>query len=394
MILDQIQWVDIAVFLVFLAPCLLIDVGVIELLKCASKALPFLMFVMPFQLIHERYFTPVPKQSPFVQQASLFQDVVIRCVRYAFADIPASIGRVFFSKPVALPFMRFRMLRNGFLRSPVKWREIDDGDKRGVLAMLDDTQEPDIIIYYCHGGGFSMGSSFFYLEFLFAWLDLLKESGYNNPAVFALEYTLVPEATYPTQLQQALVGYKHCLKLVDDPSRVVVSGDSAGATLILSLLLCLSDYSGLKKKLPGLAVIISPWVTIISDKNQNTPSDYLNKDSLHLYGSQYIGENGSADDALVSPGRCKDLSWWKRASPSSGWFVIYGKEEVFAPETKNLLTVLRKTGKEVSEHEEEGWIHAWPVVKLFLSNTQEERLGGLKSIVKTIADRVPPRKMI
>lgn len=239
-----------------------------------------------------------------------------------------------------------------------------------------------------------MGSSHFYLEFLLAWISLLKQAGYQNPALFALEYTLVPEATYPTQVQEALSGYKHCLSLVDDPTRIVVGGDSAGATLVLSLLLCLSDYSSLKKKLPGLAVIISPWVTVISEKNRNTRSDYLNADSLRLYGTQYIGGSGSENDALVSPGQCKDVNWWRRASPAHGWFFIYGTEEVFQPDTKDMIALLKKTGEEVTEHEEKGWIHAWPVVKMFLSTTQEDRQSGLRSIVETIIDRIPRREKI
>jgi len=76
-----------------------------------------------------------------------------------------------------------------------------------------------------------MGSSYFYLEFLIAWLSLLKSSGFHNPAIFALEYTLVPDQAYPVQLQQALSAYKNiCAN--HDPARIVVSGDSAGATLI------------------------------------------------------------------------------------------------------------------------------------------------------------------
>ncbi|KAI7514772.1 hypothetical protein KC331_g22536, partial [Hortaea werneckii] len=133
----------------------------------------------------------------------------------------------------------------------------------------------------------------------------------------------------------------------------------------------------MRSKLPALAIPISPWATIISDKNQNTPSDYLNAESLHLYGSQYIGTKASAKDALVSPGACKDKAWWRRASPSKGWFFVYGAEEVFAPEAKDLIALLRDVGVKVEEHEEAGWIHAWPVVKLFLCNRQQERLGGL-----------------
>ena len=280
------------------------------------------------------------------------------------------------------------MLRHGYLRNPIYWREVDRSGLKGVYMIHDETQRADIVVYYCHGGGFSMGSAYFYLEFLFAWVSLLKDAGYDNPALFALEYTLVPEATYPTQVQQALAGYKYVLSIVDGPSYICVSGDSAGATLILSLLLCLSDYSALRNKMPGLAVIISPWAAIISSKNQNTQSDYLNAESLHLYGSQYIGTKATVNDALVSPGRCKDLSWWRRASPTAGWFFIYGAEEVFAPETRDLIDVLKRADVNVAEHEEKGWVHAWPVVKLFLCNTQEDTQSRLQSIVRVTKQRI------
>jgi len=78
---------------------------------------------MPYELFKER--TLLKKdQSPFVQQATWFQDVVIRCVRFAFAQIDAKIGAVFFSKGVSIPFFYFRMFRHGYLRCPVHWEEI------------------------------------------------------------------------------------------------------------------------------------------------------------------------------------------------------------------------------------------------------------------------------
>ncbi|KAK5009495.1 hypothetical protein LTR28_000751 [Elasticomyces elasticus] len=233
-----------------------------------------------------------------------------------------------------------------------------------------------------------MGSSYFYMEFLLAWVTLLKEAGYKNPALLALEYTLVPEATYPTQLQQTLAGYEYVEAKVEDSSRICVGGDSAGATLILSLLLLMSDHPDYKNRLPGLAVMISPWVTIVSPKNRDTASDYLNADSLHLYGSQYAGKRGSLDDPLVSPGKCKDISWWRRATPSQGWYFLFGSEEVFGPETRDLIRMLKDGGVQVEEHEEPGWIHAWPVVKLFLGDGQMARQSGLKSIARVTRQRL------
>ena len=235
-----------------------------------------------------------------------------------------------------------------------------------------------------------MGSSYFYLEFLLAWVAILKESGYRNPALFALEYTLVPEATYPTQVEEAQRGYEFVLSIIEDSSRICVSGDSAGATLMLSLLLSMSEKPRQRLKLPGLGVMISPWAVILSPKNKDTPSDYLNADSLHLYGSQYVGKRGHADDPLISPGMCKDLGRWKRAAPIKGWLIVYGAEEVFAPETRDLIDVLKRAETEVSTHEEQGWIHAWPVVKLFLCDEQRERQSGLRSIVKYMWARIDP----
>ena len=344
---------------------------------------------MPYQFITEHYFTPPSDRSPFVRQASLFQDIVIRCVRYAFARIPATIGKVFFSKPVALPFFTFRKLRHGFLRTSIHWHEVRQPNLQGLWIIADRSREPNIVVYYAHGGGFSMGSSYFYLEFLLAWVGLLRDvAGYKNPALFALEYTLVPEATFPRQLHEAAAGYEYVLSRAPDSSRICVGGDSAGATLILSLLLSMSEKPRQRLDLPGLAVIISPWSVVLSPKNRDTPSDYLNADSLHKYGEQYIGKTGQNDDPLVSPGMCTDLGRWKRASPKHGWLFLYGAEEVFAPSTRELIGTLKKAETEVVVHEEKGWIHAWPVVKLFLCNGQDERQSGLRSIVKFTRERI------
>jgi acetyl esterase/lipase len=225
------------------------------------------------------------------------------------------------------------------------------------------------------------------MEFLLAWVTLLKAAGFENPALFALEYTLVPDAVYPTQIQECYLGYQHVLNLVDDPSLICVSGDSAGATLILSLMLYLSE-SELGDQLPGHACMISPWVSVISEKNRNTASDYLDADSLRLYGLQYIGTKVPYDDPLVSPGNCKDPERWARASPSMGWSFLFGSEEVLGPETHDLIEVLRKGGQEVYVEEEEGQIHAWPVALLYLGESRESRLLGLSNIVSAMAKRL------
>jgi hypothetical protein len=79
------------------------------------------VFKLPVSFIRERYLRRTEERSLFVQSATPFEDFVIRCVRYAFVNVPPRIGRVFFSETVARPFLRFRMLRHGYLRSPIYW---------------------------------------------------------------------------------------------------------------------------------------------------------------------------------------------------------------------------------------------------------------------------------
>jgi len=236
-----------------------------------------------------------------------------------------------------------------------------------------------------------MGSSYFYLEFLLAWLSLLKESGFKNPAIFALEYTLVPEASYPTQVQQAIAAYKYVLSITNDASRICVSGDSAGATLVLSLLLHLKRPDLLNTDqipVPGLALLISPWVTLISPKDQNTPSDFLSVAHLHHYARQYAGASTFITDPLVSPGSSRDVAWWTRACPSAGMSIFFGAEEVFAAEIRDLTAFLGKIGVRIEVCEEVAAVHAWPVVDMFLGGSRERRLRGLRMIAGDVGRRL------
>jgi acetyl esterase/lipase len=232
-----------------------------------------------------------------------------------------------------------------------------------------------------------MGSAYFYIEFLMAWATRLKESGFENPAVFALEYTLVPDAQWPTQFNETRAGYTFLRETFGDGSaaKICVSGDSAGATLILSMLLQPGhleqdpQFQALNK--PGLAILISPWTHLVSPLNRNTPSDYLDRESLHLYAKQYAGKSTTTDE-VISPGL--STGRWKHASPINGYRIVYGSEEVFGPGIHEVVKHMKTSGAAVKDHEHKAGIHAWPVVNLFLGDSREERLSGIDIITEYI----------
>lgn len=232
-----------------------------------------------------------------------------------------------------------------------------------------------------------MGSAYFYIEFLMAWATRLKDSGFHNPAVFALEYTLVPDATWPTQFNEARAGYRFLRNTFGEGSaaKICVSGDSAGATIMLSMMLQ-QGYLELDPQTkvshrPGLAVLLSPWTHLVSELNRNTPSDYLDRNSLHLYAKQYSGD-ATTEDEIISPGL--SLSRWKQCSPVNGYRIIYGGEEVFGPGIQNMIHNIKENGALVKAHELEAGIHAWPVVNLFLGESRKERLLGLDVMTEYI----------
>lgn len=136
-----------------------------------------------------------------------------------------------------------------------------------------------------------------------------------------------------------------------------------------------------------LAILISPWVTLVSGGHHNTKSDYLDAGRLHIYAEDYAGNNFSSNDCLLSPGRCRDISWWQRACPPLGLFVEYGNEEVFAPEIGGLVQFLRRGGVNINSRGQFGGIHAWPVASLFLSESNK-RLKGLNALVREIKDKI------
>ena len=160
-------------------------------------------------------------------------------------------------EPQDYPAKRAAEVRqNRFVRIP-KQVQITETVLGGVPAeLLTHPKNPtDRIVLYLHGGGFVVGSVKTRRMFTGYLADRL---GYN---VAAPEYRLAPEHPYPAAPEDAMKAWNYLMLLGYGARDVILTGDSAGGNLALSLMLRLKQEGRL---LPRGLVLMSPWTDLTS----------------------------------------------------------------------------------------------------------------------------------
>lgn len=153
----------------------------------------------------------------------------------------------------------------------------------------------DKVICYIHGGGFIGACTKARMPFVSA---LVKRFGYD---VFSIDYRLAPEYRHPCQLEDCLDGYLRLLERYK-PENIVLIGESAGGTLVLTLSLLLRDRS---LPLPKAVLVNSP-ATQLAEYTDSYRKFSLKEDFIVTEGilenmlGVYIRED-EAKDPYVSP---------------------------------------------------------------------------------------------
>ena len=111
------------------------------------------------------------------------------------------------------------------------------------------------VILYCHGGGYSTGSS----KYARTLTSKLASSTFMD--VLCFDYRLAPEHPHPAALEDAMKAWNYLMLQGYGAGQVIVAGDSAGGNLALALTLKLKDEQRL---LPKGLVLLSPWTDLTS----------------------------------------------------------------------------------------------------------------------------------
>ena len=133
------------------------------------------------------------------------------------------------------------------------------------------------VILYCHGGGYSTGSS------LYARTLTNKLAMSTSMDVLCFDYRLAPEHPYPAALEDAMKAWNYLMLLGYGARDVILTGDSAGGNLALSLMLRLKQEGRL---LPRGLVLMSPW----TDLTASGQSYETKKDVDPVLDAEYIGQ--------------------------------------------------------------------------------------------------------
>ncbi|MCJ1396668.1 hypothetical protein MMC18_009560 [Xylographa bjoerkii] len=166
----------------------------------------------------------------------------------------------------------------GVLEDPEVTPVVVGGTWYAAPPIQKDIETRKVILHF-HGGAYAINQG------------RERDAGYAaklllhhvGPRVLMPQYRLGSRAggQFPAALQDAVTSYKYLLDSGFAASSIVVSGDSAGGNIAITLLRYISEHKGLLPS-PSAGLLWSPWVDVyrcledgVAERNRNYKTDYL-----------------------------------------------------------------------------------------------------------------------
>jgi acetyl esterase/lipase len=205
-------------------------------------------------------------------------------------------------------------------------------------------------ILHLHGGAYVQQISAHHWRFVRRLLERM------DAVVTVPLYPLAPTHDVTETLPMVRKVYDLSLA-AEEPSRRVLSGDSAGGGLCLALA---QQFREEEHPQPGRIVLVSPWLDVTMSHpevaEQDARDPYLGAKGLAEAGRRYAG-----------PLEVRD----PRVSPIFGAFdglapmvVFIGTRDVLLPDARRLRKAATAAGVRVDYWEYPGMIHNWPMRRL------------------------------
>ena len=197
------------------------------------------------------------------------------------------------------------------------------------------------VLLYLHGGGYVACSPTTHRPITCAFAD----QGFR---VYAPDYRMAPEHSFPAAIQDAVAVYKALLGDGIPAGKIVVGGDSAGGGLALAMMLSLR-VAGVP--LPAAAVLFSPWTDLAATGESLRTNDkrcaMFRGGRIADGGRFYLG-SADAKNPLASP-------LYADLAGLPPMIIHVGADEVLLDDSTRLAEKARAAGASVE-------IKIWPVV--------------------------------
>jgi len=219
-------------------------------------------------------------------------------------------------------------------------------------------------ILYLHGGGYVIGS----INTHRAMAGRLSRAA--KARVLVIDYRLAPEHPHPAAVDDAVAAYRWMLQQELKPSRIVVSGDSAGGGLTVATLVAIRDA---QLPIPAAGVPISPWVDMeaigesMTTKAAEDP--IVQKAGLLEMAKAYLG--GKDPRTPLAAPLYADLSGLPPL------LIQVGTAETLLDDASRLSERAKKAGVKVTYEPWENMIHVWHLFAPMLDEGKQaiERIG-------------------
>ena len=229
-------------------------------------------------------------------------------------------------------------------------------NKIRTLHLMHKNFNSEKCILYFHGGGYVAGSPETHQNML---LSLAKLSSIQ---IFAIDYSLSPENTFPTAINDAVSSYHALLEKGFKSENIFFGGDSAGGNLALVSVLKLQE---LNQKLPSKLFLLSPWTDLTGEGKsirENSKSDpYLSYDnwlntslSMKKTVKEWYAPNQDYNNPLISPAFSNYTNFPKTLIQVSDIEILYSDSQVVASQ-------IRKGGNEVDLRIYKDLPHVWQI---------------------------------
>lgn len=174
-------------------------------------------------------------------------------------------------------------------------KDIEIEGIHGEWVSVNRAHMKKYIILHCHGGGYSTGSA------QYARTLTTKLASTTSMDVLSFDYRLAPEFPYPAACEDAMKVWNYLMLLGYGARDIIISGDSAGGNLALSLVLKLKEEGRL---LPRGMVLMSPWTDLTLTGESHTTKKEVDPVLSEEYIKKMIvnyAEGQNKEEPFISP---------------------------------------------------------------------------------------------